>query len=246
MTRRYGWRPDTPDQRDLRFPLRVSAASLPQSVDLRAGCSPVADQGQLGSCTGHAIAGALEYNWLRNHSAPRAASRLFIYYQERVIEHTVPLDAGAMIRDGIKACAKVGVCSEKNWPYRPERFAKKPGVRAYADAAQHRVKLYRRVSGLLDFKIALALNHPVVFGFSVYESFESDHVATTGVMSLPLDTEQMLGGHAVCAVGYDDTMQRAIVRNSWGPDWGDKGYFYMPYGYIEDRSLSDDYWLIES
>jgi C1A family cysteine protease len=183
MTRRYGWRPDTPDQRDLRFPLRVSAASLPQSVDLRAGCSPVADQGQLGSCTGHAIAGALEYNWLRNHSAPRAASRLFIYYQERVIEHTVPLDAGAMIRDGIKACAKVGVCSEKNWPYRPERFAKKPGARAYADAAQHRVKLYRRVSGLLDFKIALALNHPVVFGFSVYESFESDHVATTGVMS---------------------------------------------------------------
>ncbi len=114
----YGWMPDLPDQRDYKFGVIYKIpAKLPASVDLRSQCSPVEDQGQLGSCTANALAGALEFLERKDQVAYADLSRLFIYYNERVIEHTVSSDSGAMLRDGIKTLAKQGVCTEALWPY---------------------------------------------------------------------------------------------------------------------------------
>lgn len=244
MKRRYAWIPDLPDRNDARFMVQRRAANLPARVDLRANCSPVDDQGSLGSCTGHAIAGALEY-YARRSGKPADYSRLFIYYQERVVERTVKSDAGAMIRDGVKACVKLGAPLESLWPYDVTKFKRRPTVRAYADAAKRKIAGYRRVPNLDTMRADLADGDPVVFGFTVYERFESDEVARTGRVPMPGDGERALGGHAVVAVGYDDAESALIVRNSWGASWGMAGYFTLPYGYVLDRHLSDDFWTLK-
>lgn len=244
MTRHaYGWAPDIPDIRDHLFAPRPSAKARPKQVDLRPGCSPVEDQGDLGSCTGNAIVGALEY--LERKTGKRDdLSRLFIYYQERAIEHSIKYDSGAMIRDGVKACHKVGVCTEKLWPYLPAKFASKPKPAAYTDASNRKISEYLRVGSLNGMLEQLADGYPVVFGFSVYESFESNKVARTGSAHMPVSGEPLVGGHAVLAVGYDDTQRRILARNSWGASWGMGGYFTLPYAYLDDRNLSDDFWTI--
>jgi C1A family cysteine protease len=244
----YGWTPDLPDKRDRMFavPLRALKA-LPPSVDLRSVCPPVVDQGQLGSCTANAIAGALEFNQMKENLADVfAPSRLFIYYNERVMEHTVDEDSGAMIRDGIKSVAKQGAPHETLWPYDISTFKTKPSAAAYKDAAKHRAILYQRLTPTLDqLKGCLASGFPFVFGFSVYESFESQAVAKNGKVPMPKPQEQLLGGHAVLAVGYNDASKRFIVRNSWGTGWGLAGYFTIPYAYLTDANLADDFWTIK-
>ena len=241
----YGWIPDLPDQRDLFYSaVHALPMRLPAKVDLRALCPPAEDQGQLGSCTANALAGALEFLELKQNESLVDLSRLFIYYNERVIEHSVKQDSGAMLRDGIKTLAKQGVCPEKLWPYAIKQFAKKPPAACYAQAKQHTISSYQRLSTTDEMRACLAAGYPFVFGFTVYESFESATVAKTGVLNLPKKSERAIGGHAVCAVGYDDTAQRFVVRNSWGADWGKQGYFTMPYAYLADRNLSDDFWTM--
>jgi len=172
-------------------------------------------------------------------------SRLFIYYNERVIEHTVDNDNGAQIRDGIKSVNKQGVCPEKLWPYDVGSFTKKPSARCYTEALKHQVLSYQRVvRDLKSMKGCLAQGYPFVFGFTVYDGFETPTVARTGKLEMPKPNESVQGGHAVVAVGYDDSKKRFIVRNSWGPGWGLKGYFTMPYEYLEEENLSDDFWTI--
>jgi C1A family cysteine protease len=243
--RSYGWVPDVPDQRDylLKAVLRVPA-KLPPSVDLRPLCAKVEDQGELGSCTANALAGALEFLERKDKVAFEDFSRLFIYYNERAIEHTIQSDSGAAIRDGIKTLAKLGVCAEKKWPYVISKFKMKPNPVCYRDALNHQITSYRRILTLDEMRACLADGFPFVFGFTVYESFESQTVAKTGVVNMPKTGEKCLGGHAVLAVGYQDSRKRFIVRNSWGEDWGMKGYFTMPYKYVADRNLSDDFWTI--
>src|SRR5438034_963863 len=151
--RGYGWIPDLPDHRDFLYgAVRRLPARLPRSVDLRRGCSPVEDQGQLGSCTGNALAGAVEFLEKRDGIPLVNVSRLFIYYNERVIEHTVADDAGAMIRDGIKTLVKQGTCSEKRWPYVIARFAVKPSAACYREAADHQVTAYARLQTLVAMR----------------------------------------------------------------------------------------------
>jgi C1A family cysteine protease len=244
--RGYGWVPDLPDQRDVLYGLvRRPLAKLPPSTDLRPLCSPVEDQGNLGSCTGNALAGAVEFLEKKDKVPFVNVSRLFIYYNERVIEHSVNDDAGAMIRDGIKTLAKQGVCSEKKWPYVISKFAVKPSRQCFTEAKDHQVTAYARLQTVNEMRTCLVDGFPFVFGFTVYESFESTRVARTGIVPMPNKSrESMLGGHAVLAVGYDDNTKRFLVRNSWGTDWGMKGYFTMPYAYLADRNLSDDFWTI--
>ena len=241
-----GYIPDLPDIRDLLYAApEPPQGVLPPHVDLRPGLPPVYDQGQLGSCTANAIGAAVDFERNKQGLPFMTPSRLFIYYNERAMEGTIASDAGAMIRDGIKSVSNLGVCAETEWPYVTTAFTTRPSPPCYVDALLHQVVQYKRLpTALTAMRGCLASGYPFVFGFTVYESFESQTVASTGVVPMPAVGEQVLGGHAVVAVGYDDPTSRFIVRNSWGDQWGDKGYFTMPYAYLLDPGLSDDYWTI--
>jgi C1A family cysteine protease len=229
--KKYHWVRDLPDQRDHIY-FSALGAPTPDHADLRSFCSPVEDQGALGSCTGNAIVGAMEVLENKSSQSPFVdLSRLFVYYNERAMEGTISQDAGAMIRDGIKSIAISGCCSEKIWPYNIKKFTSKPSKKAYTDALPRKIANYSRITNDDDRKKCLATGFPFVFGFPVYESFESDAVAKTGIVPMPARSEKMLGGHAVLAVGYDNSKGWWIVRNSWGGSWGDGGYFYLPFGY---------------
>ncbi len=250
--KRYGWVPDLPDQRDFMFSAPPPLlAALPPRVDLRPQCPPVYDQGQLGSCTGNSIAGAIQFERMKQQlpNADLVPSRLFIYYNERVVEDDVQQDAGAQIRDGIKVTATDGVCFESGpnpWPYDITKFAVAPPAACDQAATANKVMQYSRLTQVADqLRGCLAGGNPFVFGFTVYESFESPAVAASGVVPMPGADEKTLGGHAVMAVGYDDPSQTFIVRNSWGPGWGQQGYFTIPYGYLTNDNLASDFWTIK-
>jgi C1A family cysteine protease len=215
-------------------------------VDLRAGCPPVYDQGELGSCTANAIGAAIEFDQRKQKlPQPFTPSRLFIYYNERALEGSIPTDSGAMLRDGIKVVASQGACPESMWPYVESRFAKRPAARCYEAGREHPALRYSRLpQSLRQMKACLAAGYPFLFGFTVYESFESDEVAASGITPMPTAWEVTLGGHAVMAVGYDDASSRFLVRNSWTAEWGLGGYFTLPYAYLADRNLADDFWTI--
>jgi C1A family cysteine protease len=242
----YGWMPDVPDHRDLVY-AAARITTLPPSVDLRPGCPPIYDQGQLGSCTANAIAAAIQFEQIRQKEPkPFAPSRLFIYYNERAMEHTVGQDAGAQIRDGMKSVNHIGACPETDWPYVITKFAQKPSTRAFKDARLGKALSYQRVVQTLDqMKGCLASGLPIVLGISVYESFESQQVARSGIVPMPANSEKLLGGHAILAVGYNDAEQRFVMRNSWGTSWGMQGYFTIPYAYLTDSNLCDDLWMIQ-
>jgi C1A family cysteine protease len=260
-----GWVPDVPDARDHMFSItkpELLTGPLPTRIDLREQPPmqfPLLDQGELGSCTANAIAAAMTYASSKQGGAKKLSqvtlgdgntffpSRLFIYYNERVMEGSVSSDAGAMLRDGIKSVNQLGACKEATWPYIIPQFTTKPTDTAFTEATGHQALLYRRLNNrdINQLKGCIAQGFPFCFGFAVYNSFMSRQVATTGNMPMPnLAREQMIGGHAVLGVGYDDAKQVVIVRNSWGDAWGDKGYFYMPYKYITNTNYCDDFWTI--
>ena len=244
----YGWHRDTSREGDEfhLFAIHPNLAQITQ-VDLRKLCPPVYDQGQLGSCTANAIAGAYQFDEMKqNESGVFMPSRLFIYYNERVIEHDVSEDSGGQLKDGIGSIANTGVCPESEWPYNISKFAVKPPQACYTTANNHKSISYKRVTqNLNQMKQCLIEGFPFVFGFTVFESFESEQVAETGIVPMPnVETEQCLGGHAVVCVGYDDTKQSFIIRNSWGNSWGLAGYFYMPYAYLENDQLASDLWTV--
>jgi len=245
IKRKLGWKPQFPDYRDLKLTLKADdVTSLPSKVDLRNLCPAVYDQGDLGSCTANSIAGAYEFEKMKQKQPYFIPSRLFIYYNERVLEGTVKTDSGAQLRDGIKTVVKQGVCPETEWPY-TKNFKSKPSSKCYKDAKKNEVTQYLAVTQTANqLKGCLALGYPYVFGFTVYSSFMTEQVAQTGIMPMPSADDSVEGGHAVMAVGYDDSKQVYIIRNSWGDGWGDKGYFYMPYAYMQNTNLCSDFWTI--
>ena len=235
----YKLKPDTEDLRDKVFKSTQfkTIAVLPKLIDLRSGCSRVVDQGELGSCTANAIASGLREYWENLSGKLTFLSRLWLYWEERNIEGTVNEDSGAYIRDGMKVLQKMGCAPEIDWPYNVMKFTQTPPVKATTNALQFKITEYHRVTNLTLLKTALAEGYPAVIGINVYESFESDQVAKTGIVPLPKRGEQLLGGHAVLAVGYKDDAKIkgqgvVICRNSWGESWGDEGYFYLPYSYF--------------
>jgi C1A family cysteine protease len=243
----YGWRPDHPDIRD--FLLAVEPAkSLPSRVSLRTKMPPVYDQGQLGSCTANSIGAILEFNELKqNEPGVTTPSRLFIYYNERAMEGTVSQDSGAEIRDGIKSVAQLGAPPETDWPYVISKFAQKPPAKAYKDATKHEALRYARVpQSQVSMQTVLAGGEPISFGFTVYESFETD-VGSNGIVPMPGPDERTIGGHAVVAIGYKQIKGQLYFecRNSWSTSWGDQGYFWMPSAYVTSSNLARDFWVID-
>jgi len=241
----FGWKRDLPDPRDFKFKIS-RPVELPSSVDLRKNCPYVYDQGDLGSCTANALGAAFQFEQIKQKKPDFVPSRLFIYYNERVIEGTVNEDSGAMIRDGIKTMVKDGVCPEKMWKYKTWKFKKKPDPECYVTALENQVLEYLRITPhtLYEVKHCLSDGYPISFGFMIFESMMTDHVAKYGVVPVPSNLEKPMGGHAVLAVGYNDKKKALLVRNSWGKQWGIDGYFWLPYEFVTQNNMSADYWTI--
>lgn len=247
----YGWKPQKSDSRDYRLVDPHAPAKLPAKLSLRG--SPdmpgVYDQGQLGSCTANAIAGAYEFE-LKRQGEDFMPSRLWIYYQERSLEGTIDQDAGAEIRDGLKVAGK-GVCPERDWPYDISTFTGPPPSSASVDAIKSHAVSYYSLNPHgpgAPLRACIAAGFPFVFGFQVPAVFET----LTGddpFLAFPGHNDQFVGGHAVVAVGYDFTCQRFPVpvfevRNSWGADWGDGGYYFCDSRFF--NRLATDLWTIRS
>ena len=240
--RKYGWkRPEAPSPHPLFLPPpHLLAAPLPAKVDLRQYDPPIADQLQMSECTGEALSG-FAGNVLARIGRYFSVSSLAIYYWEREIEGTTQQDSGATIADGMSVLTNRGCPPSALWPDKPANLYLMPSTMILTQAAKHRLLDAESVpQDLISIKTALANWRPVVIGISVYESFESDSMAKTGIATMPTANEQLMGGHAVTLVGYDDTVARFLVRNSWGKDWGQNGYFWLPYDYILRPDLCDD------
>jgi C1A family cysteine protease len=284
MTNRYfmGWIPDYPDFRDYTeeteevreilkpsgLPLQTAARSahgakaLPPSADLREWCSPVEDQGRLGSCTAHAGAGIIEYYERKSFGRHIDASRLFLY---KVTRNLMKMsgDSGAYLRSTIGAMVLFGVPPEDYWPYTDSQkdFDTEPPAFCYSFAQNYKTLKYYRHDPpstspavmLSRVKTHLAAGHPAMFGFTVYSSIEQ--ASATGRIPYPSLRDKIEGGHAVVAVGYDDKMRiknryggdetagALLIRNSWGTDWGEKGYGWLPYEYLM-TGLAEDFWSV--
>lgn len=246
--RRYGWVRDLPDFRDTLKSYRTEEdTSLFNKVDLTDHCPPVFDQGNLGSCTANAISNAYLYDEIKQNNASEfVPSRLFIYYNERKLQNSTEQDSGSSVRTGMKTINKTGVCTEDEWPYDVSEFTVEPAEECYDFAKTHRsIKYYRVQQTAEELKLALTHNYPVVFGFSVFSSMESEDVEKTGKVPFPSKSDSHVGGHCVLLVGYDDDTKEFKFMNSWGKDWGENGYGYLPYKYVLNSNLASDFWTVE-
>jgi C1A family cysteine protease len=229
------------DPKKLNYgPIKIKAVKgLPPVVDLRPGMPPVYDQGDLGSCTAQAFCGSYQY------LTQFYGSRLFLYYNERKIEHTVPYDSGAYLIDGVKSLEKNGLCSDSSWPYIVNKFAIEPPKDCYVTALAHKViKCYNVPQNLKSMKEYLNEGFPFAVGIKVYSEFESDAVEKTGIVPIPTANSKLIGGHAVLICGYNDLKKQWLFRNSWGDTWGDNGYGYLPYNHLISPSLCTELWCI--
>ena len=210
----------------------------------------VYNQGSLGSCTANAVCAAYGFDLTKQSQTLKGGyyyfdpSRLFVYYNTREYEGTTWQDSGASLRDTVKALNRKGVCKEALWPYDVKKFHEKPPDRCYSAAVGNNLcKIYERLTQDIDqLRACLKDNCPFVFGFKVYSSFH--RIGSNGEMPMPSRVEQVVGRHAVMAVGYDDRRRRVIILNSWGSGWGEGGYFYMPYDFITDSNECHDFWKI--
>lgn len=244
--RKFGWKRDLPDHRDHKLKLPPNRNLV--NSDLRNDwMPPIYDQGTTSSCTANAISAAVHYDRRAQTRKEFIPSRLFIYYNEREMEGTIESDAGAMIRDGIKSVSKLGAPDEKLWPFDPKNIFTRPSQEAYDAAHGNLVTSYALVHQTVD-SISSVLSHrvPVVFGTMLFHVFETPTVGKTGIVPMPGNWDAPIGGHAMLIVGVNHEEQHFIVRNSWGPEWGDKGYCYFPFDYILNPELSADFWCIWS
>ena len=257
--RYYGAKKDSHDYRDHKkyyYSYEIpSRRHFDASVNLSKYVDHVYNQESLDSCTANALCAAYGLDLKKQESTLFGGfyyfdpSRLFLYYNTRERERNTWSDSGASIRDTIKALNCKGVCKESDWPYYTWKYTSKPPEKCYVAAKGNDLCKYERLDQDIDqLRACLKDNCPFVFGFNVYDSFDDYDTRNYGRMSTPRYNEryyyQLKGKHAVVAVGYDDDRKRVIVLNSWGREWGDDGYFYMPYDFIEDSEMCFDFWKI--
>ncbi len=232
---------------EVKMKFQYSNIELPKQHDLSKNNDYIYDQSSIGSCTANSLCWGLKM--LDNSFNP---SRLFLYYNSRLFDeregdNSVVIDDGTTIKQGINVLLKKGICSESIWPYDITKFADKPNENATKDAINHRLIKYNIINqDINSMKQCLYNGYPFTFGIYLFESFEDDDtVDDTGIIPLPnKETEELLGGHALIAVGYDDEKRLIKFANSWGRGWGDNGYGYIPYDYILDDDLTDDLWVL--
>jgi C1A family cysteine protease len=207
-------------------------------VDLREWASPVEEQRQLGSCTAQAVVGA--YELLTKMHYPDQfvdLSRLFLYYNARKLSGDINEDIGAYISTAIEAVKTYGLCREDLWPYDPSKFDVEPAYICYRDARKRTIEKVYEITSHEEIINMLDQWHPVVVGVAVYSDFNKVNNVDT-ILKMPRDNEEPIGSHAMCIVGYDDSKQQFLLRNSFGDDWGEGGYFWVPYEYA-DANFSD-------
>jgi C1A family cysteine protease len=180
-------------------------------------------------------------------SANFTPSRLFLYYNQRLIEGTVDSDSGSSLRSAMKVAQSVGCPHETFWPYDTTKFKVRPPGQTYYDSKFHKIQSYQSVAQTHDSVCSvLASGYPIVFGFAAFQSLESQETAKSGVIPMPGAKEEMIGGHAVLLVGYEEATKLFILRNSWGSDWGMAGYATMPYDYVLNADMADDFWTAQT
>lgn len=239
--------PDSYDIRDYAYKAPKVSYKLSSKYTLRMAMPSVLDQGDLGSCVSNAIAVALKFIDKKSKKKERTWSRLFNYYNTRVLEGNVDEDSGCQIRNAIKVCNKSGSCFESTWPYTISKFKIKPSTQSYSEAIKHPITVYRRVNQARnDIKLCLSTANPIVVGFMCFPSIFSLSTTKTGNVKYPESYEQPIGGHCVLLVGYDDSKQVYEFMNSWSTYWGNGGFGTIPYKYIENPELAFDFWMIES
>jgi C1A family cysteine protease len=219
---------------------------LPAVVDLRRHCPPVYDQLHLNSCSANAIAAALRYDELKEGRPDvPSPSRLFIYYNERVLAGVVDSDSPVPLRDGYRTVVKAGSCPEEMWPYDARRFRRTPPQSCFRAAKRYRAMAYYRIRrSIVQLRACLAEQYPFVMAVAVHASMMGRSARRTGMVPVPTRHDPLRGGHAVLAVGYDHPRRLLIVRNSWGRTWGDGGYGYLPYAFLSSPDLSWDFWTM--
>ena len=251
----FGWKGDAPGKKATPFRLSPKYSQMQISVksDLSNLMPPIQDQGTVGSCTGNGIGRILDYAHKKATGRFFTPSRLFIYYNERVMEGTVYEDAGAQIVDGIKSVMQLGACVEGictlygQWPYEVDKFAVKPPDIAYQKALNYQALHAYKVNNADGRSIRMALSNglPVVFGALVYPDIERLN-AQRYVLSMPKKGEMYIGGHCMVITGHNDGTQLYLVDNSWGTSWGLRGRCYIPYAYIHNARITEDCWVIET
>jgi C1A family cysteine protease len=244
----FGWKKNPIDERDFKFSMAMPR-QLPPLVDLSNLLPPCFDQGQLSSCTGNATAAAIQFDEIKQKGIiPEQApipSRLFIYYTGRVLEGSQDADNGCCIRDIVKAVNITGFPPEALWDYVESNVDVEPPRIAYSVAIEHCIKVYKNVNQTIqDLKICLVSGYPIIFGMQVFPSIAE--AETSGILPMPKEGEFAEGGHCVLIVGYDDSKQAFLVRNSWGTQWGQNGYFWASYSYILNPNLCSDFTCINS
>lgn len=246
LNRKYGWKKDKEDSRDRLFHLPRLQQLILDKVDMEPKMSPIYDQGSTSSCTGNATAAAFDHVHLDQFGKFLYPSRLQIYLEGRRYEDSVGEDCGAMIRDVIKGIVKKGCVPESMWPFVEENVTKEYPETLLVEAEKHQaISYYRIPDGNLDMMLqTLSAGHPIVFGMVIFNSFETSEVAKTGIVNMPVRGDGAIGGHAVVLVGYDKATERFKVRNSWGKDWGQNGYFTAPFQYISNSGLCNDFWVL--
>lgn len=244
--RSFGWLKQPEDPRDyqlMQYRPDIMAEALPSSVDLRGtSMPPIGNQGSLGSCVAWACVRAYRFVQRKSSYPDFDGSELFEYANARKIGgFPLSQDTGAYLRDGIKALADSGNADESTWPYDISKFSQEPPATAYSNAVSHQATRYLSVPNMeQSVKAVLANGYPVVFGIPIYQNFPMGN----GVETIPDPVGQVIGGHAMCVVGYDDSRRAYLLANSWGPSWGANGYAWMSYNYF--TSQASDLWMIET
>lgn len=263
---KLGYVKDVPDSRDYIYepmPLkqvvkprfrqnpqpRFRPVAPPVKSSLQSTLAPVLDQGNLGSCVSNAVSNTMKCIDIKNNRSNRVGlySRLFNYYNTRILENSVFNDDGCQIRNAVKVINKIGSTDEIIWPYTISKFRDKPTQTAYSDAVTKKITKYRRVNQTrTDIKSCINSGYPVIIGFLCFSSMFTLNAFNTGNIPMPKRGEQIYGGHCVIIVGYNDATQTYDFQNSWGTSWGNQGFGTIPYAFIENPNYATDFWMVEN